>query len=125
MKNKYRDWIEKNILDSADGLCLEWSGLMVQKFPELKLVEGDVCLLDGTKDGHFWCTDPDGNIIDPTACQYDNQIIKYVFEKYPVPTGKCKICGEKTYYGFPCCSAPCFSKKCKEDFEWWYENYKG
>jgi len=109
MKRKYKDWIKKNILDSADGLCLEWSSLMVQKFPELKLIEGDVRLSDGSHDGHFWCTDPDENIIDPTACQYDGKIVEYIFQKIPTPTGSCKVCGEKTYYNFPCCSVPCYN----------------
>ena len=110
MKQKYEDWIEKNILDTADGLCLEWSGLMTQIFPELALTQGTIFFKDGTFEGHFWCVDSrSGDIIDPTACQYGEPIQRYEFKKHPRPTGKCKVCGEKTYLGYQCCSVPCYS----------------
>lgn len=112
MKNKYQDWIDENILDTADILCLEWSGLMAQVFPELKLAEGSV-LADDDRFWHFWCIDPDGEIVDPTACQFD-EIIRYRFEKYPTATGICPVCGNNTYLGNTCCSVPCY---CSADTE--------
>jgi len=108
MKDKYKKWIDEHILDTADGLCLEWSGLMVQVFPELRLVEGRV--VEGTGDigGHFWCVDPEDEIIDPTACQFD-EIISYRFERYPQMTGMCMVCGAPTYLGNKCCSVSCYA----------------
>jgi hypothetical protein len=110
MKQKYKDWIEKNILDSADGLCLEWSGLMAQEFPELELVEGYVHFKEQEKIGHFWCIDEDFEIVDPTVVQFGFIPSHYEFVKHPKQTGDCIICGSPTYLGNKCCSVYCYSE---------------
>ena len=121
MKKKYKDWIAKNILDTADGLCLEWAGLMAQKFPELTLVEGAVHFHGYDSEGHFWCVDADGEIIDPTVGQFGDIPIQYEFIRHPAQTGDCIICDAPTYLDNKCCSVPCYSK----NYDWQWGNSTG
>jgi hypothetical protein len=113
VRPKYAEWIETNVVDEAPGLCLEWSGLLCQVFPELSLVSGLVSIHLGggsfEKKGHYWCRDSNGIIVDPTARQFDN-ISEYIPEEIPVPSGFCQVCQSAVYKNNECCSVYCYSE---------------
>lgn len=110
---KYRDWIKENVLDTADGLCLEWSTALQQAFPELKIVKGRVRLADQDTAGHYWCETKEGIVVDPTPEQFYPSIIKYEKHGEAKPTGKCQWCGKTTYEEEECCSVHCYSAQYK------------
>lgn len=122
MKTKYKNWI-KNYVAKHNGnvknRCWSATKEMAETFPELKCERGWAhikCLKPFDKygiytDQHWWCVDPDGNIIDPTASQYESEIVKY--EAYdeeihgPLPTGKCMNCGSFVYDNKNFCDEIC------------------
>lgn len=84
----YRQWIEKfhrtnglllpNGLYSIAGRCYQATRLMVEVFPELDRVEGDV-EIGGDIGGHAWCVIREtGEIVDPTISQYFGPLGPYV-----------------------------------------------
>jgi hypothetical protein len=95
----YAEWIEDyktRIGDAILGTCQKAVDEMAAVFPELTKVSGHVyCPHPWGKRAHWWCTDPDGNIVDPTASQFPG-----IFEYEPwvpgteVRVGKCMNCGE-------------------------------
>lgn len=106
---KQKEWIETNVLDTADGLCLEWAGLMCQVFPELQLMEGEVACFNSqyhsrnisannrhVRSGHYWCQTSRGVIVDPTAGQFLN-LTDYESGGISVPSGFCQVCGAATH----------------------------
>lgn len=116
LKKHYRNWIEDNYptSDSAKRKCAEATQLMVEMFPELIRVRGLVHVeepfdLPPTKTTHWWCVDPEGFIVDPTAHQYPTWISKYdpVDEDKGEPTGKCPNCGDLCYDHAYLCSDSC------------------
>ena len=115
MKIKYNLWIENFIKENSKtrGLCGIATEQMVKTFPDLKRVRGHVQDALITKPiEHWWCIDYEGNIIDPTASQF-NFIISYDErnESLPEPTGECPNCGEYCYNNHFCCC-----KKCEKEY---------
>lgn len=55
------------------GKCKEMSEALIAENPTLRLVRGHY--YDGLwgKQGHWWCVDPEGNIIDPTKDQFPSK----------------------------------------------------
>lgn len=110
--NKYEYWIERYLLycdGDVRGRCAEATEEMIKTFPELKRVRGHVQhILNSKQSPHWWCIDPKGNIIDPTAVQFV-AIIKYIphDETSPEPTGRCPNCGEYCYDYNSVCSDKC------------------
>lgn len=52
------------------GKCKEMSEALVKENPELRLVRGWYdCPIMG-REGHWWCEDKNGTIIDPTKLQF-------------------------------------------------------
>ena len=70
-RKEYQEWIESYIADGHRicGECHDVSLRMQAAFPELTLHGGYVRTPLGN-DLHFWLTDPDGQIVDPTAAQF-------------------------------------------------------
>lgn len=70
LHSRHQEWITQNVSGSGYGKCLETSYLMLQEFPDLRLVSGhyyDACWGERS---HFWLVDPEDYIIDPTAAQF-------------------------------------------------------
>lgn len=56
------------------GKCREMSEQAVQADPTLTLVRGFYfCPIWNTEEPHWWCTRPDGTIVDPTAAQFPSK----------------------------------------------------
>jgi len=112
MKNKYLDWIYKNIHVSY-GKCEETTLWMNKEFPELTRVRGHYyCPIWGERT-HWWLVDPDGEIVDPTVDQFPSKGFG-VYEEWTEgdeePTGKCPNCGEYCYNGSSTCSDKCYTE---------------
>lgn len=128
MKPEYQAWVDSYLARVVDprgkckGACKEMLGV----FPDLRRVPGHVHCSSG-KWGHVWLTTESGEIIDPTASQYDG-IFRYEPWKPgdEICVGRCLVCGvelwrsvddleaDNSFYG-PCSDA-CFLKL-KEDIE--------
>ena len=112
MANKYKEWIEKNVIDPL-GECQKYSELMSANFPELKLVRGYyICIIWGSRE-HWWLQDENGNVIDPTASQFPSKGLgEYIEwdESRKEPTGMCPNCGGYAYDDNTCCSERCHSQ---------------
>lgn len=125
---KYEKWIGKHSSDifKVLGRCQSICTKMVAEFPELRITNGFV-KLDGVEEQqtHWWCVDPDNNIVDPTAFQYvwnNTPILQYIEidDDHPArkyPRRKCMNCGKYFFDGpghkeyYPCCD-----KKCLEEY---------
>ena len=102
MLTKYSKWIKENIptAEEACDQCTFYSKAMVMKFPELTLVAG---YYQDNYDGntrHWWCTDANGEIIDPTAKQFHPKatgIYNPLNGNQETPVGKCMNCGDLCY----------------------------
>lgn len=125
---KQKEWIETNVLDTADGLCLEWAGLMCQVFPELQLMYGEAVCFNSqyhsrsiagnnryARAPHFWCQTPRGVIVDPTAGQFVN-LTSYANGRPAAPYGFCEVCGAVTYGSGTRCSVYCYAEE--EGVKW-------
>lgn len=82
IKPEYKQWIIDNYPTphSAVNLCKEACEKMILEFPELVLTNGLIQV--GTEKDertHWWCKDPEGNIVDPTAHQYKIFGMRIVF----------------------------------------------
>ncbi len=115
--NKYEQWIAARLQTGADPFCkcAEWTQDMLQDFPELKRVRGEVTLSSLMTREHWWLEDPEGNVVDPTAAQFKQpyyggaSILVYCArdESQPEPTGMCPNCGEYCYEGSAMCCRAC------------------
>lgn len=111
MDPKYAAWVAANVKDPL-GRCAETTLAMCTAFPELTRVRGHyLCGFWGPRE-HWWCTAPDGGVVDPTAAQFPSRGLgRYEpwVEGTPEPTGKCPNCGGECYDNKYCCSAECDS----------------
>jgi len=124
----YAEWIAQWTPQQMVASCASRSQEMARVFPELKAVAGYICFLGGGKAEHWWCVDPQGNVIDPTADQFRVMLRPPIigYEPYdrakhgPMRVGKCMNCGDAIYddnprfkgHGNP---GIC-SDECEEDF---------
>ncbi len=99
----YSEWIKH--VSHPEGRCKEVTLQMQEVFPELTRVRGHYhCWAQGRRE-HWWLTDPDGVIIDPTASQFpSNGKGEYLpwDEDAEDPTWRCLDCGEYVYGGNFC-----------------------
>ena len=116
MREIYKAWIRQNYPDyeSAYGHCAEATEAMVRAFPELRRASGFYhCPVIGERT-HWWCVDPDGGVVDPTAKQFpSNGQFEYqelVQGRDPIPSGKCPNCGGWCYDGAYLCSDACHAE---------------
>jgi hypothetical protein len=102
------------------GHCIEATDQMVKEFPELKKVRGMISAHSKDKKRqHWWCIDPNENIIDPTNYQFSH--IGTDFSYFPVdesknPTWICCNCGDVAYNYNSTCGDKC-SKIMKEYYK--------
>ena len=101
MKAEYADWIAWYVKQNGGSVrCMCWEGTtaMCRKFHELRSVEGHVIMKSGHRVEHFWCVDPDGNVVDPTESQFE-AIASYEPWKpgTEVRVGRCMWCGDDIY----------------------------
>lgn len=112
----YLEWAVKHYPTSQAcyACCKQATDRMIIEFPELKQVRGWYhCPIWGRRT-HWWCVDPDGQIVDPTVRQFPSHAIAHesFYEEYidqPIPTGRCLECGELLYHGATVCSDTCYS----------------
>ncbi len=99
MKTEYAAWIEAYLAKRNPlGMC-QWAvERMVKAFPELTAVPGFVRVLHGGRPEHWWCTTPDGEVVDPTASQYE-AVLEYIpwVPGMEVRVGCCMNCGMDIY----------------------------
>ena len=95
---KYKDWISLKYpdKDSAYMNCHEAVLKLMVDFPELEAVPGYVYVGLNYRP-HWWCVLPSGEIVDPTAHQWESKILKYDSWEGEEPIGKCLECGAYSY----------------------------
>jgi hypothetical protein len=96
----YEEWIATYLArvgNNGYGKCQAATGEMVAAFPELTIVRGHVEASWGRR-SHFWCTAPDGSIVDPTAAQFP---ALFGYDPWKpgdeIMVGKCMNCGEEIW----------------------------
>ena len=85
---------------SAYGKCERVCKAMLETFPDLTLIRGHYWDYEWGRRQHWWLSDRNGNVIDPTAMQFPSKgtgTYEPWDEGSPEPTGKCMQCGEYTY----------------------------
>lgn len=86
--------------------CAEFSQAFAKQFPELRTERGwvkdHITIGQGTE--HWWCVDPEGNIVDPSLNQFrmwrqPEKLVYTVFnpEKDHIYIGRCHNCGDGIY----------------------------
>lgn len=99
-ENSYEAWISmyRSRVPSTYGKCKEATAEMKAVFKELDIVRGHVWCAWGQR-SHFWCVDPKGNIVDPTADQFPGGVGEYMPWKPgdAVRVGKCMNCGDEIW----------------------------
>jgi hypothetical protein len=112
MSEQYDLWISEHYgsHEKAYGACAEATLAMQRAFPELTRVRGHYYCLAWGERQHWWLTDADGQIVDPTAAQFPSAghgIYEPWIEGADEPTGKCPNCGGLIYGGGSVCSDDC------------------
>ena len=142
MKIEYSEWIKKRFPthEAALAMCASATQLMVKDFPELIRVRGWVNSVGISKPRHgaehWWCKTADGEIVDPTAAQFPENLTYIEFREGVdiEPIGKCMNCGAQCYAQNPETGEPiedvgtCHcSEECRLELEGYYsckfENY--
>lgn len=108
-RKQYQAWIDENIKETR-GKCATATRQMQEAFPELTRVRGHYyCPVWGERQ-HWWLTDEEGQIVDPTKEQFPSHGrggYEPWIEGSPEPTGRCPNCGELIYDGRELCSEEC------------------
>ena len=111
----YEDWTAENWGGNEYGHCEDATAEMVRAFPTLRRVAGFYHCPAWGRRQHWWCVDPDGKIVDPTAAQfpslgggrYEELDLTSAADLARIPTGKCMDCGDPVYGGSEFCSLTC------------------
>ena len=96
------------------GKCKEFSEALILERPELTLVRGHYFEPTwGRDEAHWWCVDPEGTIVDPTAKQFPSGGVKELYTEFDGVIF-CEQCEEQTTEDtmvlagrYPCCSEAC------------------
>jgi hypothetical protein len=123
----YEKWIKEHYdgIGKTIGKCHEACKRIKEAFPELRITNGFVHLpFIEEPQMHWWCVDPSGNIVDPTAYQYiwnGTPIAKYeeiddTHDARNYERRKCMNCG-KYYYLKPGMDTHFDSEKCSAEYE--------
>ena len=114
---------------SSQGSCGHFTSVFAERFPELTRVPGYYYAPGGeaSHGEHWWLTDPQGHIVDPTADQFPSQgkgvYVPYDPTKHKMAKGSCPGCGITlfAFYRRPC------SQECAEAVaqEWGCQPSKG
>ncbi len=93
----FGSWIAERYptAESAKLQCAEATSLMVEAFPQLRRVRGHAMVGINFRP-HWWCVTPDGEVVDPTAHQWDVPPLFYdaLCDDTEEPCGKCIYCGD-------------------------------
>lgn len=95
----YQGWIANWLAtNSPYGQCESATAAMAAAYPELRRVRGHVDTMWGRR-AHWWLITPDGEIIDPTAGQFQGVACSYVpwTPDEEVRLGKCMNCGAEIW----------------------------
>ena len=95
------------------GKCKEACEELVAKDPSLTMVRGHYwCPIWNSDEPHWWCVDPEGNVVDPTKLQFPSVGAGYYtpFSGYincescgaGVVEEEAYIVGNHTYCGYTC-----------------------
>ena len=100
MNERYEAWIAEHYPTPASAKlkCAEATAEMAAEFPELRQVRGHA-MVELQDRPHWWLVAPDGEIVDPTARQWEAAPSMYC-ELPPdaeEPHGKCIECGAELY----------------------------
>jgi hypothetical protein len=113
MKPTYREYIDRHFSGDTLGKCAEATLAMAAAFPELKRVRGHYFDTAWGERAHWWLTDADGGIIDPTASQFPTQggglYIPWK-EGAEEPIALCPNCGGEVFPSKGC--GGCCSERC-------------
>jgi len=115
MDERYQRWIEEHIPADCEGACKIFAEEMHEAFPELRVVCGRYFRPEDSPADHWWCVTKDGEIVDPTARQFEldregRTRYKVDSKNYTADeniSGKCPRCGKWCYDGDEYCSAKC------------------
>lgn len=95
------------------GKCKEFSEKLVLKNPSLRLVRGWYHCPFWGQQGHWWCEDSHGNIVDPTKLQFPSKGNGTYEEFNGILT--CDQCGKEfpeeeecSGSNYPVCSTQCY-----------------
>lgn len=130
MKAKYSNWIKKHYPtpQSAINQCSQACEKLRNDFPELIITNGLIQVgIEKDQRSHWWARTINGEIIDPTAHQYEafgSSIIFYTeitddHDLRNFEEGRCSNCGEHYFIGkdnWNCsttCSSSCFKSYVK------------
>lgn len=107
MSIAYAAWIECYVArcggpEATLGRCESAAKEMAAACPELTVTAGHVmCPEPWGRRGHWWCTAPDGSIVDPTRGQFPFFDEELSYEPYvegaDVRLGRCMDCGESIW----------------------------
>jgi hypothetical protein len=93
-------WVSSNYptQESAKLKCAEATTRMKEQFPRLRRVRGEVMVCTQMRP-HWWCVTDGGEIVDPTAHQWDTPVVFYkeIADDAEEPVGKCIYCGSLLY----------------------------
>lgn len=114
MKPEYDQWIKEHVYE-CKGNCKLYAQEMAEAFPELIVVSGTYFRPEDSPADHWWCVTKEGEIIDPTAHQFEldrdgRPVYKVDNANYTTDenvTGKCPRCGAWCYDNDEYCSAKC------------------
>lgn len=102
MNPQYQIWIAQYVKSQPFilGICSRATEEMVKAFPELKRVPGHVETANG-RFAHWWCVDPEGKVVDPTAAQYRDIGGILAYDPWRpgslTRVGKCMDCGDEIW----------------------------
>jgi len=93
-----RRWLQDTAMTpTGKGQCYSAAHHMAEVFPELNTVSGWAYCERGRVE-HWWCETTEGDVVDPTAGQYEALI---GYERYEpgmeIGIGKCRDCGSVIY----------------------------
>lgn len=121
MESKYAEWIENNVEGDGYGKCSEITREMAEAFPELSRVCGlYLCFMWGERQ-HWWLTDKEGSVVDPTAAQFPSKGAGHYHQMTPeeieneIPIASCANCGDPIYRNNKCGTTVC-SDRCGAEY---------
>lgn len=101
VKAIYKVWITAYVASHGGNVrnrCGDAVEHMSAAFPELRTVPGYAIDGNGVQHEHWWCTDTDESVVDPTASQFKAPITYKPWQPGDVVrVGRCMNCGDHIY----------------------------
>jgi hypothetical protein len=112
--------------DLVRAECNQFTREFVMKFPHLTRVPGFYGRVIGDYHGteHWWCVEPDGTIVDPTAAQFQpgHTYTPLDENKHTIKIGRCMNCGDDIFGLKAQGPKSICSKECEHALEDYYES---